>query len=121
MSQKTLIVWGAVFFLVSAGFLFWKNNSELDPDAGKNWWVISFVHPEDPGDLSFSIENHSTKREFRYQVFTQDGTLTQGSVELETGSQESIMVIERASTATRTRVLVETGPEKKEIYRSVLP
>lgn len=119
MSQRSLILISALLFVASASFLFWQNERELDPDQGKDWWVIAFASPEDPVDLSFVLENHSDQVDFHYEIATNKTVLLEDTFSVRRGETLTIMPPLAAQADTRTTVIVSAskGENKKEIYR----
>lgn len=117
MSQKSLIFISAVFFVVSVGFLFWQNERELDPDRNKHWWTLSFEAPSHSRSLAFMIENHSDTTEFQYSIVADGITLTTSTLEVRRGDTKVITPPFEAQSGTRTRIIVSTNTENKEIYR----
>ncbi|MEK9151104.1 MAG: hypothetical protein AAB547_00555 [Patescibacteria group bacterium] len=117
MTQKRLIFISSALFVAGSAFLFWQNERELDPDRGKNWWVVSFASPQDPADLSFTIENHSDQEEFRYEIIAGKTVLTRDIFSVRRGETLTINPPLSAKTAERTTVTTSAGKEKKEIYR----
>lgn len=120
-SEKTLVIVFCALFATSALFLFWKNDHELDPNLGKNWWTLSFAAPEDPKSLFFTIENHTTGSTFSYDLSyrsTPDKEISyQESVIVAPGETKTITPDIAAPENTRTSITVTAGAEKKTIYR----
>ena len=117
MPQKHLILIFLLLFTTSVFFLFWQNARELDPDIGKNWWVVAFVSPQDPADLDFVIENHSEQTEFQYTITVDKADIFQDTVFVKRGAKTTIASQLTAQLGVRTSIIITAGKEKKEIYR----
>lgn len=117
MSQKNLIIILLFFFTVSAVFLFWQNDRELDPDQGKSWWTLAFASPQEPENLSFIVENHSDQETFEYEIMADKTLVTKDSFVVKRGEKATITPILTAKASERTKITVTLGTEKKEIYR----
>jgi hypothetical protein len=117
--QPYLILISLALFVFGSAFLFWQNERELDPDRGKDWWVISFVLPQEPADLSFVIENHSNQVGFRYEITADKEVLSQDTLSVNRGETLTITPPLDAQIGTRTVITVSSDKDKdkKEIYR----
>lgn len=117
LSEKHLILVFCLLFAISSLFLFWKNETELDPNYQKNWWTLSFAEPENIESLNFTIENHSDTKAFRYQLLIGKQIGPEQTIEVPKGERKTVMVETKATDGLRTSVRVFTDEEKKEIYR----
>ena len=102
-------------FVVSAGFLSWKIDRDLDPDHGKEYWIIAL---EKRGGLSagFFIENHSDESEFTYAVSGGGKNVSSGTVGIKRG-EKRIVDLSVPDISGRITVTVEDGQgKKKSIY-----
>ncbi len=117
MSQRFLILTFITLFAASALFLFWQNERELDPEQGKNWWMLSFTVPGNQESLDFTVENHSDNTKFRYSIIADDETLAEATFEVPRGEKITITPSALIQPDTRTRVIVTAMDQKKEIYR----
>lgn len=99
-------------FVVSAAFLSWKIDRDLDPDHGKEYWVVAF---EERGRLSsrFFIENHSDETEFTYSVSGSGSALASGTVRVARG-EKRIVDLSVPNIVGRIIVTVEDGERKKK-------
>jgi hypothetical protein len=114
MSQKGLIFIALTLFLLSSGFLFWKNKASLDPGADQGWWALSFEKPHDPADLSFSIDNRTRASLFRYEIRQENDLLSQGEVQVGQGETKSVPLSLSAEPDKRTFIIVT---REQTIYR----
>lgn len=117
MSQKFLIIIFFTFFTVSALFLFWQNERELDPDYNKSWWTLAFAVPREQANISFTIENHSDKNNFQYKIIANKETIAEETLKIKRGETKTIFPSLTATPDIRTSVIVTTGKEQKEIYK----
>jgi hypothetical protein len=71
MQQKKIIIFLIILFIAGSAWLFYTSDKLTGPDAGKNWWTISFA---DPGakSLNFTIENHSDQTAFHWEMLSQN-------------------------------------------------
>lgn len=116
-SEKHLVIIFCILFAASAFFLFWQNERELDPNQGKSWWTLSFAVPEQPGSLTFTIDNHSDNTDFGYEIVVNKKSLTKASFTVAKGNAITVTPDIEAAPDVRTLIIVTAGNEKKEIYR----
>ena len=116
LSEKSVIVIFSLLFAASALFLFWQNESELDPNYQKDWWVLSFAAPKDQESFDFTVENHSLATEFHYRIVADKETLAEETVQIASGSTATITPV-FAHSEKRTAVIVTSGSKTQEIYR----
>lgn len=105
----------AGFFIMSAGFLFWKIDHDISSDAGKDYWIVAF---ERRGDFSsgFFIENHSDVTEFSYVVSASGAEIASGTVDVASGAKRTI-TLPASDAAGRIAVVVrDVRGEKRLIY-----
>ncbi len=121
VSQKSLIIIFVLLFSASSWFLFWKNETALDPQTLNDTWTLSFTAPQDETSLAFNIENHTKQNTFAYQAsytVTPDKIVSvSGSVVVAPGETKTITPDLIPSPGFRTSIVVNIGKEKKEIYR----
>lgn len=106
-----------LFFTATTVFLFWQNERELDPDQGKNWWTFSFTAPEREESLSFTLENHSDKTDFQYEIAVGKEIISKDTFIAKRGEKTIVTPPSIAKQKERVKITVTTGNEKKEIYR----
>lgn len=117
MTQKSLIIIFIILFAASTCFLFWRNESELDPNQGKSWWTLSFATPGQPVSLTFTIDNHSDTNRFEYEIVADKQSLMKEALIVTKGNSITITPDISTTPDIRTTIIVTTGTEKKEIYR----
>lgn len=117
MTQKSLLIIFVTLFALSACFLFWRNERELDPNQGKSWWTISFTTLDQTENLAFTVDNHSDATHFDYEIITNKKSLLNESFIVAKGNSITITPDISATPDARTTIIVTTGTEKKEIYR----
>jgi len=117
-NQSALIVLIIVsLFLLSAVTLSFVSKKYTDPDYKKDWWVLSFENPKDKS-LNFSIENHSTKNSFHYEISDGQNKLSEKDLIIENGGTKKIEVSADA-TNKKITISVTNGENKKEIYKNL--
>lgn len=117
MSQKSFILIACALFILSSGYLFWKNQSALDPLADQGWWAVSFLEPHNPASLSFFIDNHSPLALFHYEILEDKVVRERGQISISQGEKKAIPIPLAADPVKQTLVVVESSGKKQEIYR----
>lgn len=116
MSNKTIII--AIMTILAVSFINLSVIEEraADPTLDKNWWALYFQDPH--GDnLDFTIENHSNKTDFTYEIASKDVPVLHESVTIPKGESTNIHVDQTAGN-TKTTITVRTdAKDKKEIYK----
>lgn len=116
--QKKIITVFFALFVLSAVFLFWQNERELDPNRGKSWWTLSFADPNSEQSLDCVIENYGANRSFTYEVREGSALLRSETFTMEPGATKTLLLPSDLHTGDeRLRITVSSGEEKKEIYR----
>lgn len=112
----------AIFFLLffaSAMFLTWKISHDLDPDTGKNWWVVAFEFPKDASAVFF-IENHSSSSSFSYTVSSNGKTIEDRAISVPLGETALIRPVETPDSKKILITVTRDGTdEKKNIYKNL--
>ncbi|MFA4817365.1 MAG: hypothetical protein WC608_01410 [Parcubacteria group bacterium] len=117
MNSKVLVIFTIIFFLVSALFLAYTESRQSDENFQKDWWVLSFNDPKN-GDLNFTIENHSQKSSFHWELISGTDTISEGDVKIAKGSTWTSNV-QVDNLSGKTSIRVSSGSDKKEIYKSL--
>lgn len=121
MTHRFLLFITLVLFALSTVFLFWQNERELDPNLGKDWWIIAFVSPPEQENLSFTLENHSVHSRFRYTITVQKAVLFEDILTVNKGETATLHPPLTAADNQRTVITVNPvdAPEKnsQKIYR----
>ncbi len=117
MNQQIKIIGFLIFFFVlSSAWLFEKNALGLNPDYKKDWWVIYFQEARG-NNLSFVLENHSTSKDFHWEVISEDLLLKDGNVKVMPGEKKNIE-IELKNPQKKISVRVSDNRENQEIYKN---
>lgn len=117
LTETGLVSIFLILFAASTLFLDGKIGQDLDPDSGKDWWVLSF-EDRNPGSLGFTIENHSGNTDFSYEVTRDKVVLDEGTVSVERGGRKTVVPSGNGDTAGRTTIVVESADgSKKSVYR----
>ncbi|HEX7586115.1 MAG TPA: hypothetical protein VF390_00545 [Patescibacteria group bacterium] len=116
MDNNKIIIFFVALFLLSAIYLSYAEQKQADPNAGKNWWALSFVEPKS-NSLSFTIENHSDKNNFHWQVLEEKNILDEGDISINKGDQTDIVVPTENISNKKIIIQVSDGKDKKDIYK----
>jgi len=117
MNQQTkIIIFIAGLFILSSIFLFSINNYYLNSEAQKNWWAVYFVNPKD-NNFNFTIENHSAKTNFHWEMSDGENKLNSTDINIAKGSLWTSDV-QNLKTDKKITITVSDGENKKEIYKN---
>jgi hypothetical protein len=117
MSQTAKIIYFIIIlFVISSFFLFWKNDSGLNPDYQKDWWAVSFQDAKN-ADLSFVLENHSANDNFSWEAVSGKDTLKKGKVIAARGEKKNIE-LDLSNLKNKVLIRVSDGKESQEIYKN---
>ena len=117
-NQKKIIIVSIAFFLLSAVYLSFMETRQADLNAGKNWWSLSFADPKS-NNLNFTIENHSQKNNFHWQIMDGTEKLQEGDINIANGAMKNID-LSNFKTSWKITIDITSGSDKKEIYK-ILP
>lgn len=117
MNNKTIVIFTVIFFLTSALFLAYTENKQSDENFQKDWWVLSFNNPKND-DLNFTIENHSQKTSFHWELISGMDTISGGDAKIAKGSTWTSNVQVENLTG-KIIIRVSDGSDKKEIYKNL--
>lgn len=119
MASKRIIIFIVAVFILSSAYLFYIDQRESDFNFGKNWWVIYF---DESKSLSwnFSIENHSDKNNFKYEIFDGKNKVDEGEAVIGKGETRDIDLDQKVGhiESGKITITVSDGSEKKEIYKN---
>lgn len=116
MQQKKIIVFIIVLFIAGSAWLFHASSKLTDPNAGKNWWTISFSNPNSK-NLNFTIENHSDQTNFHWETLVQNQKINEGDVQIKKGASQNVTLGENLGSG-KVIIDITAGSEKKEIYKN---
>ena len=121
MNQKKIISFLIVFLFISFFYLAYVEKKQADLNYQKNWWVLSFDNPKD-NTLNFSIENHSNKTNFHWEVMADGNILKEGDLVIIKGGKELRSEASELSSLSlenkKISVKVSADGEMKEIYKN---
>lgn len=117
MTQKNLIIFISVLFVLCSGYLFFVSDRSLKSDAEKSWWTVYFENPQD-NSLNFTIENHSAKNNFHWEVLVDSQKTEEGNAEIQTGETKTIQPNINMGSG-KNSVVVSRGTDKKEVYKNI--
>jgi len=119
MDSRKIIIFSIALFVIASSYLFFVDSRDNSLDFQKDWWVIYF---EDPKNLSlnFSIENHSDKKDFKYEIFDGKNKIDNGEAVISKGETKSIILDQKVGHIENGKITitVSDGVEKKEIYKN---
>lgn len=106
-----------MFFTLSSIFLVFVEKRQADKNQGKNWWILYFENPKD-NSLDFTIENHSNKSNFHWEILGGGNKIKEGDVEIEKGADWTSDV-QNIDPEEKIIIRVSNGENKKEIYKII--
>jgi hypothetical protein len=120
MSHKTVIVSIILTLAVSFVGLAWTERQAMDPDRGKDWWIVAFADPHGR-NLDFIIENHGDQSGFSYEILEDRDTVETGTVDIPKGHSVAVRVKEQKTAPGKRTIAVWTSRQKdrKEIYKNL--
>jgi hypothetical protein len=121
MQQRKIILFFIILFIASSFWLFYQSDKQRDPNSGGDWWAAYFVDPK--GDsLNFSIENHSDKINFHWEIFADQDKIAEASTEAPKGTTKDINLsnIDTKNFANKKiSVRISADDEVREIYKNL--
>ncbi len=118
LSDTKILLCFLLGFVVCSFALAYASKQALDPDNGKNWWVVSFVDPTG-ANLDFTLENHSDTAHFTYTI-TRDRTLTDATVLDIPNGQSRTIHVEPSTGAEKVIIDIQgSNKDKKELYKNL--
>lgn len=119
MASKKIIISIVALFVVISAYLFYVDKRDSDLNIGKDWWIIYF---DEAKSLSwnFSIENHSNKNDFKYEIFDGKNKVDEGDAVIGKGETRDIALDQKIGhiESRKITITVSDGKEKKEIYKN---
>jgi hypothetical protein len=119
MASRKIIIFIAALFIASSAYLFYVDGRDSDLNSGKNWWIIYF---DEAKSLSwnFSIENHSDKNDFKYEIFDGKNKVAEGGAVIGKGETRDIALDQKVGhiESGKITITVSDGKETKEIYKN---
>lgn len=117
MSQK-LVLFATIFlFFFSACFVFWKNQTALDPNLGKSWWIAAFSDVETTDSLSFFIENHTPAPEFQYRITVDDTLIHEEHILIPPGESMTLASPTTVTADQKNLITIFHDAETRTLYR----
>ena len=117
MQQKKIILFLIILFILASAWLSYASYKFVDPNVGKNWWVINFTQPTST-NLDFTIENHSDQTDFHWEVLQNNQILQQGEAQIKKSANENITP-EGNFSKGKFVIDVTAGSDKREIYKNL--
>lgn len=119
--QKKIIILFITLFIASSLLLFYQSGKQSNPNTGKAWWSLYFTNPKD-NSLNFSIENHSNKNSFHWEILTDGNKFQEGNVNVPKGEaiNSSFQDLNMQNLANKKiSVKVSADEEVEEIYKNL--
>jgi len=91
----------------------------MNPDYKTDWWAVYFENPQDQS-LNFTIENHSSKNNFHWEITGGQNKLQEGDILVSKGNKKNIPVDFQTEDNKKVIIRVSTdNNEAKEIYKNL--
>ena len=117
MQQKKIITFLIVLFVLASAWLSFESYKFVDPNVGKDWWVVNFTQPTG-NSLDFAIENHLNQNNFHWKLLENNQTIKEGDVTIEKGASENIAPDGNFANG-KLVIDVTAGLDKREIYKNL--
>lgn len=117
-NNKKIIIATLFLLLASAVYLAWTEKRQADLDLNKNWWTLAFADPKS-SSLSFSIENHSDKSDFHWQILADNKKIQEGDAKISKSLTWTSDVQVTNLAGKNVIISVSNGADKKEIYKNL--
>lgn len=119
-NNKKIILAILLLFIISAVYLSWIEIRQADLNLNKNWWALYFKDPKS-NSLNFTIENHSQKNNFHWEIISGSDTLKEGNVSITKGStwtsDVQVNMPETNLDNKKVTISATNGNDKKNIYK----
>jgi hypothetical protein len=118
-NSKKILFSLALFFIGCLSYLAYIEKQQQDYNYGKSWWTIYFINPQEK-ELSFVIENHSSQKNFHWEILAGKDRLSQGDVTAALGEKKTINVQAPQNIANQQVIIkISTPKDSKEIYKNL--
>lgn len=99
--------------------MFFVDGQDNSLDYQKNWWVVYFNEPKSLS-WNFSIENHSDKTDFKYEIFDGTNKVDEGTAIINKGEIRNIALDQKIGHIENKKITIQVsdGSEKKEVYKN---
>lgn len=121
MSQKKIIIAFILLFIASSFWLFYQSEKQSDPNSGKTWWSLYYKTPID-NSLNFSIENHSDKTNFHWELLDGVSKIQEDDTIIPKGETGNVMFQDLNLDSFKDKkisIKVSADGEVKEIYKNL--
>lgn len=116
--SKKIILLLSIFFVCCLSFLAYTQQKQQDYNYGKAWWAVYFVDPRED-KLSFILENHSSEKNFHWEILAEKVRLSQGDVSVGLGEKKTINIQSPQSVIGKKIIVkISTPKGSKEIYKN---
>ena len=114
MENKKIIISIVALLFLSLGFLIYHSEHMPEP----KWWSIYFVNTKDQS-LNFTIENHTSKTNFHWQVLDEKNKLSEGDVEIKKDEIKDVIIDNIGLNQKKINIQVSSDTENREIYKNL--
>ncbi|MCW1888744.1 MAG: hypothetical protein KIH67_004305 [Candidatus Moranbacteria bacterium] len=119
MSNRLLLILFFVLFITSSAFLFERSLNELDQEANKNWWTISFIRPDRVKNIDIVVSNYTEDTHFKYQILAGDTVIEEQGFEAPLGENRILLITpEKTPEVERVTVRVIHKDQQQELFRN---
>lgn len=112
-NQKFILIFLAVFFLISFSFLAISESKQHRITDG---WFLYFDNIED-SSLNFTLENYSDNSDFIWELSADGKSLSKKNIQVLKGTKESVRINELPK-GEQIKITVYQSKETKEIYKN---
>lgn len=117
MSQRFIVVIVFLLLILSSVFLYWKNQTSLDPNQQKSWWEIAFSDLANPNTYSFFIENHTPDQGFHYQLSSENSIFFEEDIIVQPGENRLVSIPTPPEPGRLITITVLHEGESRTLYR----
>jgi hypothetical protein len=117
MKEQIIILITIVAFFISSLTLAYIEKNRSDENKGKDWWALYFNDPKDE-NLDFTIENHSNRSTFNWEVLADGEKIQEAAFSIPKGEKKGFMATVRDIDGKKIIITATDGEKKKEIYKN---
>ena len=117
MNNKIIILATSLSLLASFIFLSVMEKKQADLNT-KNVWMAYFDNPKD-NTLNFTIENHSDKNSFHWEILKDKNKIQEGNASIANGSSNDIKLSLNDLQNNKITIRVTNNDNFKDIYKII--
>jgi len=112
-NQKTIILFTALFILISFSFLaFWEKKQSII----NNGWFLYFDDIQ-TSSADFTVENYTDKENFEWELYLDDKFIKRETLQVLKNNSKNV-IIDEQSELKSIKIKVFHSKELKEIYKN---